>query len=226
MTAHGGFQWPDSGRCEAPDWSPRAECGNGLHGLLSGEGDGGYLDWSPDAKWLVCDITEAHEAGLVVEIGAKIKFPYCKVVHVGDQRSATQFLVDAGCDGAIVGAFLTAGDWGAATAGDRGAATAGDRGTATAGDRGTATAGYSGTATAGYSGTATAGDWGTATAGYSGTATAGDRGTATAGYRGVVQVKWWDGQRYRICTGYVGEDGIKANTAYCVRDGKLVEVES
>lgn len=167
LTSHGGFQWPESGRCEAPDWSPKAECGNGLHGLLNGEGGGNYLDWSPDAKWLVCDITEAHDAGLVVEIGAKIKFPYCDVVHVGDQRSATQFLLDVGCAGAIVGAFLTAGD----------------------------------------SGTATAGDW----------------GTATAGDWGMVQVKWWDGERYRICTGYVGEDGIEANTAYCVRDGKLVE---
>ena len=39
----------------------------------------------------------------------------------------------------------------------------------------------------------------------------------------MVQVKWWDGERYRIATGYVGEDGIEANTAYCVRDGKLVE---
>jgi hypothetical protein len=141
---------------------------------------------------------------------------------VGDKESVT------------VGAFgtATAGDRGTATAGDRGTATAGDRGTATAGDRGTATAGYGGTATAGdrgtatagYGGTATAGDRGTATAGYGGTATAGYRGTATAGYGGTatagyggtVQVKWWDAKRdnYRIVTGYVGEDGIKANTPY------------
>ncbi len=175
LRSHGGFQWPDSGRCEAPDWKPDANCGNGLHGLLNGEGGGCYLDWSPEAKWLVCDITEAHEAGLVVDLSGNIKFPYCEVVHCGDQRSATQFLSDTGITGAIVGAFLTAG--------------------------------YSGTATAGDSGTATAGNWGTATAGYSGT----------------VQVKWWDGERYRIATGYVGEDGIKANTPYRVQDGKLVE---
>ena len=167
LRSHGGFQWPDSGRCEAPDWNPDANCGNGLHGLLNGEGGGRYLDWSPEAKWLVCDITEAHEAGLVVDLSGKIKFPYCEVVHCGDQRSATQFLSDAGITGAIVGAFLTAGNWG--------------------------------TATAGY--------W----------------GIATAGYWGTVQVKWWDGERYRIATGYVGEDGIKANTPYRVQDGKLVE---
>ena len=199
LRSHGGFQWPDSGRCEAHDWKADANCGNGLHGLLNGEGGGSYLDWSPEAKWLVCDITEAHEAGLVVDLSGKIKFQYCEVVHCGDQLSATQFLSDAGITGAIVGAFLTAGYSGTATAGDRGTATAGDRGTATAGDWGTATAG----------------DWGTATAGEWGTATAGDWGT--------VQVKWWDGKRYRIATGYVGEGGIKANTPYRVVDDKLVE---
>jgi hypothetical protein len=239
LRGHGGFQWPDTGRCEAPDWKSDANCGNGLHGLLNGEGRGSYLDWSPKAKWLVCDITEAHEAGLVVDLSGKIKFPYCEVVHCGDQRSATQFLSDAGITGAIVGAFLTAGDWGTATAGYSGTATAGYSGTATAGYSGTATAGDWGTATAGYSGTATAGDWGTATAGDWGTATAGDRGTATAGDwgtatagdwgtatagdRGTVQVKWWDGERYRIATGYVGEGGIEANTPYRVEGGKLVE---
>ena len=151
LRGHGGFQWPDTGRCEAPDWKSDANCGNGLHGLLNGEGRGSYLDWSPKAKWLVCDITEAHEAGLVVDLSGKIKFPYCEVVHCGDQRSATQFLSDAGITGAIVGAFLTAGD------------------------------------------------------------------------RGTVQVKWWDGERYRIATGYVGEGGIEANTPYRVEGGKLVE---
>jgi hypothetical protein len=92
------------------------------------------------------------------------------------------------------------------------------------GDGGTATAGDRGTATAGDGGTATAGDRGTAyRAGDGGTATAGDRGTATAGYGGTVQVRYWDydKQRYRVATGYVGEDGFLANTAYRVVQGKL-----
>ncbi len=59
-----------------------------------------------------------------------------------------------------------------------------------------------------------AGDHGTATAGYGGTATAGDHGTATAGYGGTIQIRHWDGRRYRIKTGYVGEDGIEADVAY------------
>jgi len=74
-------------------------------------------------------------------------------------------------------------------------------------------------AVVGYSGTATAGEYGTATAGYSGTATAGNRGTATAGDGGILNLRWWDGDRYRIATFYVGEGGIEPNVKYGV-DGR------
>ena len=89
-----------------------------------------------------------------------------------------------------------------------------------------ATAGYAGTATAGDDGTATAGDDGTATAGARGTATAGDDGTATAGDAGTLNIRWWDGKRYRIATFYVGESGIEPNTPYGVdKSGKPVRRE-
>ena len=88
---------------------------------------------------------------------------------------------------------------------------------------GTAIAGYGGTATAGDRGTATAGDRGTATAGYGGTAIAGYGGTATAGDYGTLCLSYWDDKRRRIVIAYVGEDGVKPNTAYRLRDGKLVE---
>ncbi|MCH7307802.1 hypothetical protein MMO38_06565 [Acinetobacter sp. NIPH 1852] len=122
----------------------------------------------------------------------------------------------------------TAGNWGTATAGNWGTATAGESGTATAGESGTATAGYKGTATAGESGTATAGNWGTATAGYKGTATAGESGTATAGESGEIRVQYWDSkaERYRTVIGYVGEYGLKADTAYKLDENhKFVEAE-
>jgi len=127
----------------------------------------------------------------------------------------------------VISSQAVVGYSGTATAGNRGTATAGEYGTATAGDCGTATAGYSGTATAGDCGTATAGNRGTATAGYSGTATAGNRGTATAGEcgtatagdGGILNLRWWDGDRYRIATFYVGEGGIEPNVKYGV-DGR------
>ena len=74
-------------------------------------------------------------------------------------------------------------------------------------------------------GTATAGDRGTATAGGYGTATAGDRGTATAGVGGEIRIRWWDGSRYRLAVGYVGEGGIRPGVPYrCDAAGRLVEV--
>lgn len=146
--AYGGFIWPESGEVVAPDWDPSPECGNGLHGLLWGEGDGSILNWDSDARWLVCEVDAAD----VVDIGGKVKFPRANVVYCGDRDGATALLSLARPGAVVCG--------GTATAGYRGTATAGEGGTATAGDDGTATAGYRGTATAGYRGTATAGDCG------------------------------------------------------------------
>jgi len=210
MTSYGGFVWPREGRVEAPDWKPTKACRNGLHGFLWGEGDGGLASWDPNAVWIVARVTEW------IDLGGKVKFPAAEVVFAGSRLDATARIIDLGARGAVVGAIVTAGD--------RSTATAGDDGTATAGYRSTATAGYRGTATAGHRSTATAGDGGTATAGDYGTATAGDYGTATAGNGGTICIKWFDGARYRLAVGYVGEDGIKPNVSYRVKSGKLVEV--
>jgi hypothetical protein len=235
LTSHNGFQWPVKGPVEAPDWNGKPVCGGGLHGLPWGEGNAWLCDLSNTAKWLVvevdeaCVLTEAHGKDLT----GKCKFPRGVVVFVGGRCDAAQYIHDNGGAGrAIVGltatagyaGTATAGYAGTATAGDAGTATAGYAGTATAGNRGTATAGYAGTATAGNRGTATAGDAGTATAGYAGTATAGNRGTATAGYAGTIQIRRWDGARYRIVTGYIGEDGLVADKAYVLDEhGCFVE---
>ena len=150
MSSYGGFRWPESGPVACPDWSPRPVCGQGLHGLLWGEGDGALLSWAPECRWLVVEVTAAD----VVELSGKVKFPAGVVVFCGDRLEATTYLSEHGGAGrAIVGGTATAGDGGTATAGVGGTATAGDGGTATAGDGGTATAGDGGTATAGVGGT-------------------------------------------------------------------------
>ena len=224
-----GFVWPRSGPGRCADWDPEPECGHGLHGFLWGEGDGlnqFVLWWDDDALWLVVEVEEAG----IVDLDGKCKFEKGVVLGAGSREAATGFIVARAPQRAVIGAMVTvgddrvavAGDNGTATAGNRGIATAGDFGTATAGDGGTATAGDNGTATAGYRGTATAGDNGTATAGDYGTATAGYRGTATAGYGGTLIFEWWDGNRQRIATAYVGEDGIEAGVAYRCENGKPV----
>ncbi len=243
LQSYVGFQWPESGYVEAPDWKPTFECGNGLHGLPWGEGCGQYLDWSEFAKWLVVEVTPDNLLHGKGDLHNKCKFRCGTVVYSGAKDGALAYLQAHGADmSKCVGGTATAGDRGTATAryrgtataGYRGTATAGDDGTATAGDDGTATAGYRGTATAGNGGTATAGDRGTATAGIDGTATAGDygtatagnRGTATAGLQGILGIKWWDGNRYRVAIGYVGEDGILPNVAYQCHSGKFVAVSN
>jgi len=46
---------------------------------------------------------------------------------------------------------------------------------------------------------------------------------AMAGKTGIVIVAWWDGKRKRLTTGYVGENGIEADTWYGVNaHGTLV----
>ena len=124
MTSYGGFKWPTSGYAAAPDWNPEHICGNGLHGLLFGVGDGSLLDWSLDAKWLVCEVDPAT----VVDLDGKVKFPRCNVLYSGSRPEATRIISERHPGKAVVG----------------GTATAGYGGTATAGDEGTATAGYSG----------------------------------------------------------------------------------
>ena len=197
MTSRDGFRWPTSGPVEAPDWSPTAECGRGLHGWMRGEGDGSTAPpyaWEPDARWLVVEVAKAD----VIDLGGKVKFPRGTVVMCGARLEATTAIAQAYPGAIVVG------------------------GTATAGDCGTATAGYGGTATAGYGGTATAtaGDGGTATAGDRGTATAGDGGTATAGYGGTITIRRWDStaSRYRLVVGYIGEGGLLPEVAYRLDD--------
>jgi hypothetical protein len=136
-TSYNDFKWPQSGPVSCSDWKPRAECGNGLHGLLWGVGDGGYLNWG-EASWLVVRVLASD----IVDIDRKVKFPRGVVEYFGERLGAVALIEKYAPEGSVVvGGTATAGDGGTATAGDGGTATAGDRGTATAGDGGTATAG-------------------------------------------------------------------------------------
>ncbi|MDU5771905.1 hypothetical protein [Acinetobacter sp.] len=205
LTSRNGFQWADvGGTTIAPDWVNNKDCGNGLHGWLFGSGDhscSNYLD--AESKWMVLEV----ELKSIVMLGEKCKFPSAKTVFVGDKKAATDYLIanePRAKNVAVIGASLKAGE--------NGAVLVGALGTATAGNWGTATAGESGTATAGESGTATAGNW----------------GTATAGESGEIRIQYWDSkaERYRTVLGYIGEDGLKADTAYKLDENhKFVEVK-
>jgi hypothetical protein len=109
LTSHSGFQWPASGPVACPDWSPVADCGNGLHGLLMGAGAADYLSSDSDAKWLVAEVF----ADEVVDIDRKVKFPRTTqngVVFCGDRDGAIADILARGADPATcVFATLTGG---------------------------------------------------------------------------------------------------------------------
>lgn len=160
--SHNGFRWPLTVGAEVAcnDWKSTKACGNGLHGLPWGVGDGTLLSWDPDAVWLVWEAVASE----VVDIdGAKSRAPRGVVRFVGAREEAARFVLDNGGAGkACVGAAVSAGD----------------------------------------------------------------RGTASAGDRGTILQRWWDGSRYRIAVGYVGEAGIEPNKKYrCDERGNLVPAE-
>ena len=140
MTARGRFKWPTSGEVSAPDWNPVAQCGQGLHGLLWGEGDGSLLSSNTDAKWLVCGIDEW------VDLSGKVKAPRATVIYCGTRDEAVALIQH-------LGGHRYAVAFGTSTSGYRGTSTSGYGGTSTSGDGGTSTSGYRGTSTSGNGGT-------------------------------------------------------------------------
>jgi hypothetical protein len=246
MSAYGGFIWPRSGFIEAPDWKPQAECGNGLHGLLWGEGSAGYLSDAEDANWMVCEVEESE----IVDLEDKVKFPKCNVVFCGSKSESIAYLMENGGRGyAIVHSTLTGGDGSTLTGGDgstltggygstltggnRSTLTGGDGSTLTGGDGSTLTGGYGSTLTGGDGSTLTGGDGSTLTGGYGSTLTGGNDSTLTGGNRSTLTggenatliVKRWNGKRYKMHIAYVGEDGIKQGVKYRLNDeNEFVEV--
>ena len=116
MTSRNGFKWPESGEVTCSDWLPNKVCGNGLHGLLKGEGDANLMDWTIDSKWLVAEVLKSSIIGL----DGKVKFPSANVVYAGDQKTASNIIKRIYPECNVHGSTATAGSEGTATAGDEG----------------------------------------------------------------------------------------------------------
>ena len=275
LTSYNGFQWPEKGPVEAPDWQPTYECGNGLHGLLEGVGSTQYLNLDPTAKWQVVEVEEADLLTGQGDLTDKCKFRKGNVVYTGNRTDAIDYLANHGCptekmvfavlsdthDNSIVigmgdystltggngskltggnGSELIGGNCSKLTGGDYSTLTGGCGSELTGGNYSTLTGGNDSKLTGGYDSTLTGGNGSKLTGGNGSKLTGGDDSiltggnystltgrnysTLTGGDGSILNITWWDGNRYRQTIGYVGENGIKANVAYrCNHKGELVK---
>ena len=204
-TSYNNFTWPKSGQVKADDFKPTLECGNGLHGLRIGQQQPGK--WYGDGIVLLLKVPSST----IIDLNnSKCKFPECKIVMSGNMNEITNYLYKKNIN--IEGLYRRSQlsnkseKW-----------TGGFFSTLTAGATSTLTAGVCSTLTAGAGSTLTAGDGSTLTAGATSTLTAGDGSTLICRY--------WDGNKYRFATAYVGENDIKPNQAYRVNNkGEFYEV--
>jgi hypothetical protein len=86
-SSYRGFLWPKLGYVEAPDFSPEASCGGGLHGYLRGCGDGTQIDFN--GLFQVVKVLESE----IIDLDGKVKFPRCEVMFTGSQQEATNLLL-------------------------------------------------------------------------------------------------------------------------------------
>ena len=170
--SHGGFQWPESGIVECPDWKPTQSCGNGLHGLIDGVGNYALLSTEHDAVWQILRVVRSE----CIEIDGKVKFPRCEVVYSGTMHGALTRISAEWIRLAIQSNTATTGNCAhAATTGAKSIAAA-----------------------------------------------LGIDSKAKAGPDGAIVLSRWDGNRYRLKVGYVGED-IKRDTWYRLNDNHEFE---
>jgi len=205
-TSYNNFQWPKSGQVKAKDWQPTLECGNGLHGLRIGQQSPGV--WYGDGIVLLLQVPASTIIDL--EDNSKCKFPECKIVMSGNMNEITNYLYKKNIN--IEGLYRRtqisnkSEKW-------------------IGGDYSALTAGYFSTLTAGYGSTLTAGYGSTLTAGKGSTLTADVCSTLTAGSDSALICRYWDVNKYRFATAYVGENDIKPNQAYKVNyKGEFYEV--
>ena len=234
-TSYGGFKWPSEigSVVKCDDWKPVAECGNGLHGLLDGWGDYGLLSSDYDALWQIVEVDREK----CVEIDGKVKFESCVLKYSGEMAIAMTKISDY-----QIGLLMKMIDYNITSdSGDNSQlAASGDN------SQLAASGNYSKLAASGYnsqlaasgdnSQLAASGNYSQlAASGYNSQLAASGKnsiavcaglgGSVSAGEDGCIALTWLDEEknRYRLEVGYVGENGIKANTYYRLNDAHKFE---
>lgn len=143
------FQWPDhvGAIVESTTWDPRPVCGNGLHGLINGDGAISDLTLDKDAVWIAFESIDEHgnpSDAEAVAIGSdKGKCHRAIIRAIGTRAEATNWLVQQGCTKVVYANHQV-----------------GDGEIASVGHYGHAQCGYDGIAIGGYEATAQSGEYG------------------------------------------------------------------
>ena len=124
--AWGGFQWPDSGVVECPDWNPEPVCGGGLHFFEDGCGDLTAAQYvlSPDAQWRLVRARDED----VVRLDGKVKARRVEVLLCGDGATVCGEMSRLAPGRGVHFGTSTSGDYGTSTSGNHGTSTSGYRG--------------------------------------------------------------------------------------------------
>jgi hypothetical protein len=231
--------------------SLKVRCGvPGFYGYLHGQGDymGKQVKEVDGIITIKFDkLPEVHDKFVVVEVDRgdcthrlfsnedELVFTKGKVVFAGDLEDAAFCIRLCSTARQIIGESFFCTNGGIASVGNFGCASSGDNGVSISKYYGTSRTensgvsictGLQGTAVSENHGISMVGPFGKANSASEGISIAHFGGKACAGYKGIIIIHWLDGERMRTSVGYVGENGIKANTYYkCDEKGNLVEVK-
>jgi hypothetical protein len=217
MRSYGGFLWPESGYVEAPDWDPQPACGRGLHGWLNGQGDYTCQSFTEidGAKWLILEVDN------FIDLVGKVKFQSCTVVHCGTRQTATNYLLQAGISGPIIGVTVSGGPNSRVSGGYGSTVSGGDGSTVSGGPNSRVSGGYGSTVVGGYGSTVSGGYGSTVSGGDGSTVSGGDGSTVSGGTGSVLILRDCN---YSPKTATVGENGILPDTPYILKDGVFTRV--
>jgi hypothetical protein len=224
---YGNFLYPTGigSKIICSSWSPTPTCGEGIHGWPWGFGLGEGIDYDiSNDIWLVLSDTPENIVG-ELDCGWKCKAKEPTIIFEGSFRDAISIVtikwpeivasmsLAASGDGSNLAA---SGDWSNLAASGDGS------NLAASGD-------WSKLAASGKdSKLAASGDGSNlaASGNESICMVAGVSGAAMVGKNGSLVLTYWDGKRFRHVIGYEGEDNIRPNTFYHIKDGILQELNN
>ncbi len=225
MRSYGGFLWPESGYVEAPDWDHQPACGRGLHGWLNGQGDYTCQSFTEidGAKWLILEVDN------FIDLVGKVKFQSCTVVHCGTRQTATNYLLQAGISGPIIGVTISGGDGSTVVGGYGSTISGGDGSTVSGGPNSRVSGGDGSTISGGDGSTVSGGPNSRVSGGDGSTVSGGPNSRVSGGYGSTVSGGTGSVLILRDCnyspkTATVGENGILPDTPYILKDGVFTRV--